>query len=63
LDGAFSFSRVVELLRAEPQKAGAATRKLRAHCTSSKKSYVSVTDSMTFSSLSLSRSLATNLIG
>ena len=27
LDGTFSFSRVVELLRAELQKAGAATRK------------------------------------
>ena len=33
------------------------------HCTSSKKSYVSVTDSMTFSSLSLSHSPATNFVG
>ena len=35
----------------------------RDYCTSSKKSYVSVTCSMTFSSLSLSHSPATNLIG
>jgi hypothetical protein len=34
-----------------------------AHCTSSKKSYVSVTDSMMFSSLSLSHSPATNFTG
>lgn len=33
------------------------------HWTSSKKSYVSVTDSITFSSLSLSHSPATNFTG
>lgn len=54
----FTYDEFIEMARMQLYRV-----RLTNHCINSKKSKVSVTDSMTFSSLSLSHSPATNLVG